>query len=114
MTLPVVLYGCESWSVTPSEERRRRVFGNKVLRRIFGPNKDEVTDEWRKLHYSGDQIEMGWTGHVARMGERRGAYRVTVGKPEGRRPNGRPRCIWEDNIKMDRQEMGWGAWTGLI
>jgi len=65
-------------------------------------------------YYSGDQIEMRWAGHVARMGERRDAHRVMVGKPEGRRPIGRPTCIWEDNIKMDRQEMGWGTWTGLI
>jgi len=59
-------------------------------------------------YHSGDQIEMKWVEHVARMGKRRSAYRVMVGKPEGRRPTGRPRCIWEDNIKMDRQEMGWG------
>jgi len=66
-------------------------------------------------YYSGDQIEMRWAGHVARIRNRRSAYyRVMVGKSEGRRPIGRPRCIWEDNIKMDRQEMGWGAWTGLI
>jgi len=63
-------------------------------------------------YYSGDQIEMRWAGHVARMGERRSAYRVMVEKPEGRRTIGRSRCIWEDNIKIDRQEMGWGAWTG--
>jgi len=57
---------------------------------------------------------MRWTGHVARMGERRGAYRVLVGKPVGKRPLGRPRCRWEDNIKMDLQEEGMGEWTGLI
>jgi hypothetical protein len=55
-----------------------------------------------------------WAGYVARIGERRGAYRVLVGKPEGRRPLGRPRRRWEDNIKMDLQEVGWRAWTGLI
>jgi hypothetical protein len=55
-----------------------------------------------------------WAGHVARMGEGRGAYRVLMGGPEGRRPLGRPRRRWEDNIKMDLQEVGWGAWTGLI
>jgi hypothetical protein len=57
---------------------------------------------------------MRWAGHVARMGEGRGAYRVLVGKPEGRRPLGRSRRRWEDNIKMDLQEVGWGAWTGFI
>jgi hypothetical protein len=57
---------------------------------------------------------MRWEGHVARMGEERGAYRILVGRPEGRRPLGRPRCRWEDNIKMDLQEVEWGAWTGLI
>jgi hypothetical protein len=57
---------------------------------------------------------MRWAGHVARMGEGRGAYRILVGRPEGRRPIGKPRRRWEDNIKMDLQEVGWGAWTGLI
>jgi len=57
---------------------------------------------------------MRWAGHVTGIGERRGVYRVLVGKPEGKRPLGRPMCRWEDNIKMDLQEMGWGAWTGLI
>jgi hypothetical protein len=57
---------------------------------------------------------MRWAGHVARMGGMRGAYRILVGRPEGRRPLGRPRCRWEDNIKTDLQEVGWGAWTGLI
>jgi hypothetical protein len=55
-----------------------------------------------------------WVGHVARMGEGRGAYRILVGSPERRLPLGRPRRRWEDNIKMDLQEVGWGAWTGLI
>jgi hypothetical protein len=100
------------------------VFENRVLRRIFGPKRDEVTGEWGRLHdeelndlYSSPNIirviksrRMRWAGHVARMGEGRGAYRVLVGRPEGRRPLGR----WEDNIKMDLQEVGWGAWTGLI
>jgi hypothetical protein len=110
------------------EECRLRVFENKVLRKIFGPNRDEVTGEWRKLHnrelyalYSSPNIirviksrRLRWAGHVARMGERRGAYRASVEKPEGRRPLGRPRRRWEDNIKMDLREVGWGAWTGLI
>jgi len=96
------------------------VFGNRVLRRIFGPKRDEVTGEWRQLHIeelndnvlltqycSGDKIEkneVGWG--VARMGERLGVCRVLVGRPEGKRPLGRPRCRWEDNIKMDIQEVG--------
>jgi hypothetical protein len=126
--LPVVLYGCETLSLTLREEHRLRVFENRVLRRIFGPKRDGVTGEWRRLHneelndlYSSPNIiwliksrRMRWAGHVARMGEGRVAYRVLVGRPEGRRPLGRPRCRWEDNIKMDLQEVGWGAWTGLI
>jgi len=120
--LPVVLYGCETWSLTLKEERRLRVFENKVLRKVFGPKRDEVTGEWRKLHneelndlYSLHNIvrvvkskRMRWAGHVARMGEDRGVHRVLVGKPEGKRPLGRPRRRWEDNIKMDLQEVGGG------
>jgi len=96
-----------------------------VWRRIFGPKKDEVPREWRKLHneklndlYSPNIVRviksrrMRWAGHVARMGERRGVYRVLVGKPEGKRGLGRPRSIWEDNMKMDLQEVGCGGWTG--
>jgi len=96
--LPVVLYGCETWSLTLREEHRLRVFENRVLRKLFGPKRDEVTGEWRKLHneelnnlYSSPNIlrviksrRMGWAGHVARMGEGRGVYRVLVGKPEER------------------------------
>jgi hypothetical protein len=99
-----------------------RVFENKVLRRIFGPKKVEVTGEWRRLHnkelyalYSSSSIiwviksrKLRWTGHVARMGERRGAYSALVGKPEGRRSLRRPRRRWEDNIKIDLREVGWG------
>ena len=121
--LPVVLYGCETWSLTLREERRLRVFENRVLR-IFGPKRDEVTGEWRKLHneelnnlYSSSNIvrviksrRIRWAGHVARVGEGRGVYRVLVGKPEGRRPLGRPRHRWEDNIRMDLREVG--LWTG--
>ena len=98
------------------------MFENRVLRRIFGPRMDEVTVEWRKLHkeelnglYFSPKIvrvinsrRMRWMGHVARMGERRGVYRVSVGKPEGKRPLGRPRRRWVDNIKMDLQEVGCG------
>jgi hypothetical protein len=98
--LPVVLYGSDSWSLTLREEHRLRVFENRVLRRIFGPKRDEVTGEWRILHseklrdvYSSLSIiriigsrRMRWAGHVARMGEKRNAYRLLVGKPEGKRP----------------------------
>jgi hypothetical protein len=118
--LPVVLYGCEAWSLILREECRLRVFENRVLRRIFEPKRDEVTGEWRRLHnkelyalYSSPNIirviksrRLTWAGHVARMGERGGAYRALVGKPEGRRPLGRPRRRWEDNIKMGLQEVG--------
>jgi hypothetical protein len=103
--LPVILYGCESWSLTLGKEHRLRVFENRVLRRIFGSKRDEVTGEWRKLHneelhdlYSSPDIiiimklrRMRWTGHVAGMGEKRNAYRLLVGKPEGKRSLGRPR-----------------------
>jgi hypothetical protein len=98
------------------------VFENRVLRRIFGPKRDEVTGEWRKLHneelrelYSSPSIiriinsrRMTWAGHVAQMGEERNAYRLLVIKPEGRRPLGRPRRRWMDNIRMDLGEVGWG------
>jgi len=120
--LPVVLYGCETWSLILREERRLRVFENRVFMRIFGPKRDEVTGEWRKLHneelnvlFSLPNIEreiksrMRWAEHVARMEERRGVYRVLVGKPEGKRQLGRPRRRWEDNIKMDLQEVGCGG-----
>jgi hypothetical protein len=113
--LPVILYGCESWSLTLREKSRLRVFENRMLKRIFGPKMDEVTGEWRRLHnkelyalYSSPNIirvikstRLRWAGHVALMGERRGAYRVLVGKLEGRRSLGRPRRRWENNIKMD-------------
>ena len=118
----MVLYGCETWSL--------RVFEKKVLRRVFGPKRNEVTGEWRKLHdeelndlYSLPNIvrvlksrRMRWAGHMARMGEDRGVHRVLVGKPEGKRPLGRPRRRWEDNIKMDPQEVGGGRgdWMELV
>jgi hypothetical protein len=121
--VPVVLCGCETWSVTLREGHRLRVFGNRVLRGIFGPKGDEVTGEWRKLHngqlhnlYSSPDIirqiksrRMRWAGHVARMGGGRNVYRVLVGKPEGKRPLERPRRRWEDGIKMDLREIGWGG-----
>jgi len=96
------------------------VFENRVLRRIFGAKRDEVTGGWRKLHneelhdlYCSPNTvgviksrTMRWTEHVARMEERRGIYRVLVGKPEGKRALGRLKRTWEDNIKMDLQEVG--------
>jgi len=126
--LPVVLYGCETWSLTLREERRLRVFETRVLRRLFGSNRAEVAGEWRKLHNEElrdikslpnivrvvKSRRMRWAWHVARMGEGRGVLRVLVGKPDGKRPLGRPRLRWEDNIKMDLWEMGGGGdWTEL-
>jgi hypothetical protein len=120
--LPVVLYGCETWSVTLREEHRLRMSENRVLRRIFGPKRDEVTEEWRKLHSgelhnlnsSPDIIReiksrrMRWAGHEAVMGEGRNMYRVLVAKSERKRPLERPRRRWEEGIKMDFREIGWG------
>ncbi|KAJ4441826.1 hypothetical protein ANN_11685 [Periplaneta americana] len=127
--LPVVLHGCETWTLILREEQRLRVFENKVLRKIFGAKRDEVTGEWRKLHnaelhtlYTSPDIirnikfrRLRWAGHVARMGESRNAYRVLVGRPEGKRPLGRPRRRWEDNIKMDLREVGYDGrdWINL-
>jgi hypothetical protein len=122
LILPVVLCGCETWSLTLREEHRLRVFGNRVLRIIFGPKRHEVTGEWGKLHngelhnlYSSPEIirqiksrRMRWVGHVARMGERRNVYRVLVGKPEGKSALERPRRRWENGIKIDLREIGWG------
>jgi hypothetical protein len=103
-----VFYGCETWSLTLREERRLRVFENRVLRRIFGPKRDEVTEEWRKLHneklndlYSSPTFVraiksriMRLARHVARILERRGVYRILMGKLEGKRPLGRTRRSW--------------------
>jgi hypothetical protein len=111
------------------EERKLRVFENMELRRIFGPIRNKVTGEWRRLHneelndlYCSPNIvrviisrRMRWAGHVAHMGEERVVYRVLVGKPEGKSPLGRPRRRWVDNIRMDLQEVGCGYmdWIGL-
>jgi hypothetical protein len=121
--LPVVLYGCGARSLTLREEYRLRVFGNRVLRRIFGLKRDEVTGDLRKLPngelhklYSSPDIirqiksrRMWWAEHVAHMGEGRNVYRVLVGKPEGKRPLVRPRHRWEYGVKMDLRETGCGV-----
>jgi len=114
--------GVKTWSLTLREECRLRVFENRVLRKVFGTKRGEVTGEWRELHneelndlYSLPNTvrvvksrRMRWAGQVARMGEDKGVQRVLVGKPEGKSPLGRPRRRWEDNIKMDIQEVGGG------
>jgi hypothetical protein len=123
------IHGCETWSLTVREDHKLKVFKNRVLRRIFGPKRDGVSGGWRKLHnekihnlYSSPSIiriiklrRMRWAGHVAWMGEKRNAYRLLVGKPEGKRPLGRLRHRWIDNIKMDLLEVGLGGvdWIGL-
>jgi hypothetical protein len=105
------------------------VFENRVLRRLFGPERNEVMGEWKKLHNeelrdlcSSPSIiriiksrRMRWAGHVARMGEKRNTFRLLVGKPEGKRPLGRPIYRWVDNIRMNLGEVGWGDvdWIGL-
>jgi hypothetical protein len=118
LVLPVIFYGCETWSLTLREEHRLKVFKNRVLRRIFGPKREE-DGSWRKLHndelhclYSSPNIvrviksrRMRWAGHVALIGEGRGVYRVLVARPEDKRPLGRRRSRWEDNIKMDLREI---------
>jgi hypothetical protein len=112
------LYGYETSSLTLREEHRLRMSENRVLRRIYGPKGDEVVAEWRKLYneelhklYSSPNIirqiklkRKKWERHVARMGEDRKVYRVLVGKPEGKRPLGRPRRSWEDGISIDLGE----------
>jgi hypothetical protein len=104
------------------EERRVRLFGNRVLRALFGPKRDEVTGESTKVHkeelndmYSSPNIvrvikssRVREAGHVARIGERRSVYKVLMYKPDGKKPLGRPRCRWDGNIKMGRQEVVWG------
>jgi hypothetical protein len=103
------------------------VLENRVLRRIFGPKRGEVTGEWKELHnedirdlYSSPSIiriiksrRMRWTGHVVRIGEKRNAYRVLVGKPDGKIPLGRSSRRWVDTIKIDAGKIEWVVWTGL-
>jgi len=118
MKLISFLFTACSCGVQP-RTRRLRVFENRVLRRIFGPKGDEVIREWRKLHNEELNLyhspncfrvmksrRISCEGYVTRMGERKGIYRVLVGKPEGKRPLGRHRRRWEDNIKIDLQEAG--------
>jgi hypothetical protein len=125
--LPVVLNGCETWSLTSKEENKLKVFENRVPRRIFGPKRDEVVGGWRKLH--NEQLHslyclpnmminsrrMSWTWHAAHMGEQGNAYRIFVRKLKGKEPLGRPRSRREDNIKIDLKEISWcGMDTELI
>jgi hypothetical protein len=125
--LPVVLYGCKTWSLTLRDERRLRVFENRLLRRVFGPKRDEVTGEWRKLHnvelsdlYSLPNIVRvvksrrmrSYTRHmphVARIGEGRGVHRVLVGKPEGKRLLGRSRRRWQYSMRWIYRK-----WEGVV
>jgi hypothetical protein len=128
--MTVVLYGCETWSLTLREECSLRVSENRVLRRIRRPKRDVVTGEWRKLHneelndlFSSVIIiqviksrRVRWTGHTARIRERRGKYMVLVGKPKVKRPFGKVRHTWEDNIKIHLQKvvMGIMDWVELV
>jgi hypothetical protein len=109
------------------EEHILRMSENRVLRRLFGPKRDEVTGGWRKLHkeelhylYSSPSVlrmmksrRMRWAGYVARMGEKRNAYRILVGKPEGKRPLGRPRHWRVDSVKMELREITWDGMDWL-
>ena len=117
--MPVVLYGCETWSLTLREECRLRVFENRILRRIYVPKRDK-NGEWRRLHNEQLQnlyrspnivrviksIRLRWAGHVARIEEGRSAFKFLTFKPRGKRPLGRSRRRWEDNIRMDLEEIG--------
>jgi len=112
--------GCESWSTTLADEHKLRVFESKVLRKIYGPKRDEMTGEWRRLHneeqqglYDSPDVvkimksrRLRWAGHVARMGKKRRLYSILVGRPDGRRPLGRPIHRREDNIRRDLREVG--------
>jgi hypothetical protein len=129
LILPVALYRCETWYLTLREDHRLRVFEMRVLRRIFEPKRDEVTGGWRKLHNEGlhnlyslpsiirmiKSRKMRCIWHEAQMGVKRNAYRLSVGKPKGKRPLGRPTGRWADNITMDLGEIGWDGvdWIDL-
>ena len=125
IVLPVVLYGSEASSLTLREECRLRVFENKILRRIFGPKKDE-NGEWRRLHNeelnSSPNLvrviksrRLRWAGHVVRKEEGRSAFEILTGKPTGKIPLGRPRRKWDYNIRMDFEEICFNSWNwGII
>jgi hypothetical protein len=102
--LPIVLYVCETWSITLRDEHWLRVFESRVLMRTFEPKRDEVTGDLSKLHK--EKLDVG--GHVARMGEKREMYKVLVGNPEGKRPLGIPSFRWENEKGMDLRETGCG------
>jgi hypothetical protein len=113
--------GAKLGLLTLREEHRLRVFGNRILRRIFAPKRDKMTGDWRKLNkeelhnlYSSPNVirmiklrRMRWAGHVARMRETRNAYRILMGKPEGKSPLERPRRMWVDNNKLDLKDVAW-------
>jgi hypothetical protein len=117
--LPVVLYGCETWSLMLREERRLRVFETRILRRIFRPKRDD-NGEWRRLHndklhslYRSSNIvnliksrRLRWASHIARMEEGRRTFKILTGTTAGKRPLGRPRRRWEDNIRMNLKGIG--------
>ena len=117
--LPVVLYGCETWSLTLKKESRLRVFKNMILRQIFWLKTDE-NEEWRMLHndelnilyHSPNKVRviksrrLRWTANIYRMEEGRSSFKIWTGKPTKRRPLWRPRRRWEDSIRMDHKEIG--------
>jgi hypothetical protein len=126
--LPVVLYGRETWSSMLMKEYRLRAFENRVLRKIFGFKRVEVVRGWRKLNneelnslFSSPNIitvvksrMMRCVGHVSRMGEMRKAYKILIGKSEGKRPSRRPRCRQGDILKWILGKLGFGVWIGFI
>jgi hypothetical protein len=128
VVLPLVLYGCETWSLTSREEHRLGMFENRVLKRIFGQRMNEGIGGRRRLHeeephylYSSSSIvriiklrRMRWAELVARMVEKRNTYRLLVGKPEGRRHLRRPRHRWVDNVRMIFEMWDGVMWTGLV